>query len=351
MQHYSEIISNVSKIEQDILSCGEDISERNGKSIENIKNMFDDPIERSIGLLVRNAFQYYDWNQTKHAFGKSIDSFLLDTPGKSVVFIFHSEAGSATSQNKCHQKSSFFFSLLALKIRPELKSKTIGFICNSEYTIEPKLLKNRNDIVYCICEDSIYTGNQIKEVVSTLDSKNKLDISKLHIISPFVREEFSQQSESKKYTLHTHVLVQSLASRLTDKEVISSTCDQIKQLDGFSEIDSCKTGSGIESILNIFPHRNKHSPVFFSHKIADSVSLPLAWIMGILNLGNFPLEDENSHVVNEHVKTSKGDIWSCIRGPYKNHSDSLLVLFNNMFSGSFKLKTSVMSRFISKIKK
>ena len=146
-------------------------------------------------------------------------------------------------------------------------------------------------------------------------------------------------------------MVPSLANRLIDEDVISNTCEQIKQLDGFSKMDVCKDNENIIEILNIFPQRIKHSPVFFSHKIADSISLPLPWLLGILGLGDFPLEEENSFIANDHVKNGKEKIWVCIRGPYKSHSESLQILFDHMFSGSFRLKTSMVSKFIKKIKK
>lgn len=350
-----QALKSVENIERDILSCESNMLKMINNHVENIKTMFNDPMERSIALLLHNAFMYYTWTETKEAFKKSIDSFLASTIGKSVVFLFHSETSSASSQNNCHQKSSFFFTFLALKISKELSNKTIGFVCNDLSTVNLEKLKNGNNTVFCICEDSIYSGNQITKVIRELEVENKIDLTKLHIISPFVRERFIEQSSSKPYSLHTHVWVPSLADRLTDEDVISDTCQQIKKLrlsDGessFSEINACKDGVGMKSILNIFPQRNKHSPVFFSHKIADSVSLPLPWLLGILGLGVFMTREEYSWIANEHVKTTKGGVWSCIRGPYKTHSGELLELFESIFSNpKTKTKTSLFSRFTRK---
>lgn len=344
----------LSVIQKDIEECEKSMLTMRENAIPNIKKMFKDPLERSIAVLLHNAFTYYTWRETVSSFEKTLDEFIGSIQGKSIVFVFHAENSSSSSQNNCHQKSTFFFTLLALRLRPDLTRKTLGFICNDMYTVSPKTLRGRNDVVYCICEDSIYSGDQITKVVRDLETRNKMDLSKLHVVCPFVREEFVQQSMSKRYHLHAGTWVPSLMTRLSDESVISDTCEQLEKLrliegdSSFPDIGICRNIENAGMLIPIFPQRMKHTPVYFSHKTADATSIPLPWLVGILGLGSFDTKESEAFIVNEHVKKSKGHVWSCMRGPYKSHSDALKEVFDGVFVNSKKLKTSFLSRFVGK---
>lgn len=347
-----DVSSAVWFVETDIRTCENQMLKMDNNHMVNIKSNFDTPLERSIALLVRNVFTYYTWDQTLHAFENTLEKFIQSVHGKSIVFVFHSNVSSSSNENNCHQKSSFFFTMLAFRLRPELKNRTVGFICNNTYTIHPDSLKKRNDIIYCICEDSIYSGDQITSVVSKLEKNNRLDISKLHVVCPFVRSGFVERSSSKRYTLHVDVLLPSLMDRLTDKNVLSKTCNKINSNgdDDFENIDNiCQVKENIRILYEIFPHMMRHSPVYFSHKTADATSIPLPWLLGILGVGAFSTDDSEAHIANEYVKRSHDEILSCMRGPYKNHGDSMLRLFSSIFSDPVDTKKTLASRIRDKL--
>lgn len=88
--------------------------------------------------------------------------------------------------------------------------------------------------------------------------------------------------------------------------------------------------------------------LYYSHKTADSTSIPLPWLLGILGLGSFDTEEREAYVANEHVKKSHGQVWSCMRGPYKSHTEKLKKIFDEIFIEPKKLKPSILSRIFKK---
>ena len=171
---------------------------------------------------------------------------------------------------------------------------------------------------------------------------------------PFVREEFVQQSESKRYELYAGIWLPSLNTRLSDPGVVYDACQKVNKLrqengeSSFHELDVCRDIQYVDTLLPIFPQSMKHSPVYYSHKIADATSIPLPWLIGILGLGSFDTKESEAYIANEHVKKSEGVVWSCMRGPYKSHSGKLKEIFDEMFSNSKKLKPSILSRLFKK---
>lgn len=347
--------SILNEIELEIQKCEVGLLERRGNAVKNIKSMFSDPMERSIAVFLHNAFMFYTWDETLAGFRYALNNFISSISNKSIIFVFHSEASSSTSQNMCHQKSSFFFTLLALRLIPGLRNRTIGYICNDLHTMDPKKLKGRSDVVYCICEDSIYSGTQIDSVILGLQKNKVMALSDLHVVCPFVRSTFVEQSFSKGYTLHTghpDLWVPSLMERLSDESVISKTCNQVSELverEGeteFSRLEICD--DNLTHVMSIFPHRMRQVPVSFSHKTADATSIPLPWLLGILGLGVLSREDADGNIANDYVKDSTGSIFSCLRGPYKNHTDELKTVFDNIFAGSKVRKKSLITRLLKK---
>jgi len=336
MKITSEISKTILNIEEDINKCGIQLSILNSKAMDNIIEQFEDKTERSIALFVYNTFTFYDWSQTKDALSRSLDRFLRDTRDKKIVFLFHREQSSSTNNNACHEKSSFFFTLLSLKMKPELARRTIGFMCEDLSSIHPKTIQ-KNDTIYCIIEDSIYSGNQLNNMINNLDKK--IDKTKIHVVCPFVRELFIQQSESKPYTLHVEVPVQSLLDRFNDEQVIKKTCMQIKKNNDMFDNDFgiCR-GLNFDVLNTLFPFSIKLTHVYFSHKTADATSIALPWILTILGLGEFSLVDSESHEANTHVKNSDLPVFKCMRGPYKLHKETLFEIFNEIFEESFSLK-------------
>ena len=349
-----EIKKVLTAIENDIERCGKELSYLNSKVVSNLLERFDDNLERSIALLVFNSFTFYDWSQTKNALGISIDKFLIETVGKKVIFLFHREQSSSTNQNSCHEKSSFFFTLLAMSMRKELTDKTVAFACEDLISINPKEIPS--DVIYCIIEDSIYSGSQLNNFISNLNPR--IDKSKLHVISPFVRELFIEQSVSKPYNLHFTVSVPSLFEQLNSEEVMKKTCSQITQIEitnpgsfDNDKIRLCKGNTSLRILDTIFPGSLKLTSIYFSNKVADATSIPIAWLLNLLGLGDFSLNDEDAHFANTHIKNSKEPIFACMRGPYKLHREDLGTIFNNIFEQSFNLKKkSIRSRLRSVFK-
>ena len=221
-------------------------------------------------------------------------------------------------------------------MKPELARRTVGFMCDDLSSIDPRSI-SKNDTVYCIIEDSIYSGNQLNSMINNLDKK--IDKTKIHVICPFVRELFMEQSVSKPYTLHVEIPVQSLFDRFNDKEVINKTCIQIREHDDMFDknIEVCR-GLNSEIFNTLFPFSMKLTHVYFSHKTADATSIALPWILTILGLGKFSLIDSQAYEANIHVKNSDLPVFKCMRGPYKLHKEDLFKIFSEIFQESFKLK-------------
>ena len=347
-----EIRSVIGEIEKDIQICGREIFDIQSTVVENITNRFDDKLERSIALLLFNSFSFYNWDETKKNLLLSINKFLSSTSrNENIIFILHREQSSSTKNNACHEKSSFFFTLLSLMISDELRRRTIGFTCENWISIDPKNITPNT--IFCIVEDSIYSGNQLNNVISNLDKK--IDTKKLHVICPFVRELFLQQSVSKPYTVHVEVSIPSLFEMLNSEDVRNKTCDQISEIEKTnpgafdSDIDMCKGNVGLRVLNTIFPGSLKLTSIYFSHKTADATSIPLHWLLTLLGLGKFSLVDEDAHFANTHVKNSEGLVWSCMRGPYKVHKENLFVIFHKIFENNFDLRNKTLKSRIKSI--
>jgi len=341
-----EILSN---IENDIETCGKELSDLNSQVVPNLLDRFDDNLERSIALLVFNSFTFYDWETTKTHLVTSVDKFLAETIGKKVIFLFHREQSSSTNQNSCHEKSSFFFTLLAMSMRKELADRAIGFQCDDLVSINPK--NTPSDIIYCIIEDSIFSGNQITNFISNLNPK--LNRTRVHVICPFVRTLFIEQSTSKPYKLHFTVPVPSLSEQLNSEEVMEKTCSQIEKIERTNpgafdneQIKLCTGNTSLRILDTIFPGSLKLTSIFFSSKTADATSIPIAWLLNLLGLGDFSLNDEDAHFANTYIKNSKEPIFACMRGPYKLHREDLGIIFNDIiFERTFDIKKkSIRSR-------
>jgi len=346
-----EVLSN---IENDIETCGKELSDLNSRVVSNLLDRFDDNLERSIALLVFNSFTFYDWETTKTHLVTSVDKFLAETTGQKVIFLFHREQSSSTNQNSCHEKSSFFFTLLAMSLRKELADRAIGFACSDLININPKNIPS--DAVYCIVEDSIYSGSQLNNFIAGLDKK--IDKSKVHVVCPFVRELFIDQSTSKPYKLHFTIAVPSLAEQLNSQEVMTKTCSQIEKIERTNpgafdndQIKLCKGNTSLRILDTIFPGSLKLTSVFFSSKIADQTSIPLNWLLNMFGLAKFSLDDSESFIANQIVKNSKEPIFACMRGMYKFHNEQLGNIFNSIFENQFSLKKkSIRSRLINMFK-
>jgi len=344
----------LSTIEDDIERCGKELSDLNSRVVSNLLDRFDDNLERSIALLVFNSFTFYDWETTKNALNIAVDTFLAETTGKKVIFLFHREQSSSTNQNSCHEKSSFFFTLLAMSLRKELADRAIGFQCDDLVSINPKNIPS--DIIYCIIEESIYSGSQLNNFIAGLD--NKIDKSKVHVVCPFVRTLFIEQSTAKPYKLHFTVSVPSLFEQLNNEEVMEKTCSQISEIERTNpgsfeneQIKLCTGNTSLRILDTIFPGSLRLTSVYFQSKLADQTSIPLNWFLNIHGLAKFSLDDSESFIANQTVKNSKGHIWNCFRGYYKIHNEQLGSIFNNIFEQSFNLKKkSIRSRLRSVFK-
>ena len=332
-----DTLRTLDKIENDIRLCDQTMESIRENSHNNIDEMFPDTLEKELVHFIYDTFKYYGWEQTIDAYNKSLEKFynVVLRSSKNIVFVLHSESGLSNSMNNCHQKSGFFFTLLALKnASPSILSRVKGFICNQTYNY--KIDKKQSNTIYCICEDSIYSGSQITSVIRNMTSKNKININDIHVVCPFVKEQFLQTG--RDYTLHYEIPVLSLRDRLADDDVMNTTHTRLELEYTIDEVR--------EAISSSFGFLLGSSMVYFAHKTADTVSIPLTILLGVFRLKYLPTSTQSESDANELVKNSNDSnpIWKCMRGPYKNYEEDLKRSFDDIFTEKFYPHKTLLSK-------
>lgn len=179
---FRRILDEVSVVEEKLLGCDTILAKHQSSKIHNIDTCFQNKMDKAIALIMSESFTHYDWDTTKDLFLSALNSFLKDIDyTKKFVFVLHSEFSSSTAENSCYQKSSFFFTLVALLNVPW--GRVAGMVCNRLYSFDVDFY-DKEDLVYCVCEDSIYSGGQITRITESLVRNHNVLMEDIRVVCP-----------------------------------------------------------------------------------------------------------------------------------------------------------------------
>ena len=352
------IRKEVQIVEDKLRGCDQILIKHQDKRVNNIESCFKNKMDKSIALLMDECFEHYMWDDTKSLFLESLQDFLdsMDRDQK-IVFVLHSESSSSTSENACYQKSSFLFTLIALLNVPSFR--IAGIVCNRAYSFNVDIY-DKSDLVYCVCEDSIYSGNQITKITESIVINHNVNMEDIIVVCPFISTRFERHSP--RFKLYTKVVVKTFIEYILETDVADraltkykiSRQDNDEISDLLRTISSCvklytdgkvskdvgvsEKCQKVEEVFDFELNEYNQPMIYFSHRISDITSIPTHWLLGILGISclynDTPLHqfgDSELYMANILVRNEQGCVWNCARGSYKLRKESFKSLFNDIF--------------------